>query len=514
MDKRPVEYGSSPQLRKKTRRSCMKTTKISANVVREPTQQITKAAAKKSRVSFGRNMVQEFSDMSSDREHSSRVEREPMLSSRSMQLPSHADDDKENDLDLTDCLMETKKKRNSFEFSFDVTGNQSPQLQSQAGQTRLLFTETINLGSSEKTKEVTKPVLANETLNILPPITPEPKKKRRSLLQTIQQNNFIRQNSPRVSKQIENVPADSMSTGPKVSENIPKQNQARSTASKKNLNESMVRRQKFLQDVFDCESSDGSSDEEMEKENKTVFEPNSNDTVDFNNTLGVEKTMTFDRTLTMEKTMNIDETSSAETIKLEKLKLEKLRDKLRSKSSNLPKPESSNAIAPEVVSESPVFKSPLQITDSDIAAMNVHLSKLQEDELCTPSTPNRKKTKIRGNLVRARESIGLALNRINTPIRRTPTTRRQSQLDTMNSSPVTRSMSQKMTIIDPRFEDSPLKPPITPKTPKIQKAQIVQNNPTPVMSSRKNIQRDNSITGFDLKTSDAFDFSMGNIICL
>ena len=523
----------------------MKTTKVGANIVREPTQQITKAAARKSRVSFGRNMVQEFSNTSSDREQSTiverstlaerstLVEREPTLSLRTesepVPVPTFAEDDKENDLDLTGCMFaETRKKRNSFDFSFEMTGNNSPALQS-SGQTRNLFTETINLGSNEKTKEVTESVQfhADDSLGILPPITPEPKKKRRSLLQTIQQNNFIRQNSPQVSRQITNIPANSISTGPKVAENISKQNQAITSASKTNLNASMVRKQKFLRGVFDCESSDESeSDEEMEKENKTVFEPFSNETVDFDNTLGgektmnfdrtlaMEKTMDFDRTLAMEKTMNIDETISAGT---ENLNLAKLREKMRahsiSNSSNLPKPKSSNEIVPELVSESPVFRSPLQITDNDIAVMNVHLSKLQDDEPCTPSTPNRKKTKIRGNLVRARESIGLALNRLNSPIRRTPTTRRQTKLDEISSSPVTRSVSRKMTELDPRMEDSPLKPPITPKTPKVQMvSQVEQNNPSPLVSARKKIQRNNSITGFELKSTDPMDLSMGKLI--
>merc|ERR1712123_281715 len=63
--KRPVDKGSSPATRKKARRSIMKTGTMASGVrgdenISDDTNKVDFKTARKSRVSFGRNMVQEF----------------------------------------------------------------------------------------------------------------------------------------------------------------------------------------------------------------------------------------------------------------------------------------------------------------------------------------------------------------------------------------------------------------------------------------------------------------------
>jgi len=435
--------------------------------------------------------------------------------------PVRIEDNKENELNTTANLFDGGSgRRDSFEFSFEMSQQATPTRSQLEKQTRNLFTGTINVAPIEKTAniepaKVAPSPVADDTLNLLPPITPEPKKKRRSLLETIQRNNLIRQNSPQVAK------------ATKIDNPQP------------NLNDTGIRKKKYLQGLFsgDTSSSDenepetNDSDVIMEKENKTIHEPTSNDRVNFNNTISspggdktmvmdqtvvMEKTMVMDQTVAMEKSMVVEETASAQSI----AKLIERSTRLVV-SSDQPMPKPATATVPKLDHElepNPEYRSPLQITDKEIHAMNANLRKLQEDEPRTPSTPNRKKTKLREKLMRTRESIGLTRHKmLNSPIVRTPTTRSQIKHDRENNSPVTRSASRKNPNLlnsnsnssvplkaTLQFEDSPLKPPVTPKTPKVAAVVPAVNNTSPVMSNRKTV-RENSITNFNLNPTEMTD---------
>ena len=283
--------------------------------------------------------------------------------------------------------------------------------------------------------EVPTPVVPPAVSDELPPITPisEPRKKRRSLLEMVQRNNLIRQQSPSLK-----TPTGIISKATKqLIPSVDPSPQSPELGKKK---------AKQIISMFNFgpeEESDEEEDEPMRRENQTIggdmtLNMTANQTM--NQTCRMDKTVLAEQTMAMEMTMNqtvtVDKTSDATAKVFSKLNL------LDSKLSKKPKKPAGLLIpteSPASIEDSPKFQSPVQLTENDLERIAADFKREQQRQLlneppASPFTPNRAQTSLRKKLMKSRESIGLAkAKRIHGPdIVRSPAP----------ESPITRSRSK------------------------------------------------------------------------
>ena len=289
-----------------------------------------------------------------------------------------------------------------------------------------------------KPREVPSPMVPPRLADELPPITPvsEPRKKRRSLLEMVQRNNLIWQQSPSLKTPTRTISKSTKQLIPSKSPKSP---------------ELGKKKAKQIISMFNFGPEEESEDEEtedepMRRENQTIREDltmnvTANQTM--NQTCRMDKTVLAEQTMAMETTMNqtvtMDKTSDATAKVFSKLNLldSKLSKKPK-KPAGLPIPAESPAssIVPE---DSPKFQSPVQLTENDLERIAADFKREQQRQLlaeppASPFTPNRAQTSLRKKLMKSRESIGLAkAKRIHGPdIVRSPAP----------ESPITRSRSK------------------------------------------------------------------------
>ena len=279
----------------------------------------------------------------------------------------------------------------------------------------------------------------------LPPITPisEPRKKRRSLLETVLKNNMVRQQSPRLK-----TPTRTISKPAKQLVLSNPSPQSPELGKKK---------AKQIISMFnfgpDGDDEDDSEDEKepMSMENQTIradmtLNMTANQTM--NQTCRMDKTVLGEQTMGMEITMNqtasVDKVSDATANVLSKMSLldEKLSKKPK-KPAGLPIPtESPASLIPD---DSPKYQSPVQLTENDLERIAADFKREQQKLLlkeapASPFTPNRAQTSLRKKLMKSRESIGLAKAKrlhgpdiVRSPAPDSPITRSRSKVSKLNS---------------------------------------------------------------------------------
>ena len=276
----------------------------------------------------------------------------------------------------------------------------------------------------------------------LPPITPisEPRKKRRSLLEMVQRNNLIRQQSPSLKTPTRTISKPTKQLIPHTGPSPKSCSQSPELGKKK---------AKQIISMFNFGPEEESEDEDLEdepmrKENQTIrgdltMNMTANQTM--NQTCRMDKTVLAEQTMAMEVTMNqtVDKTADATAKVFSKLNiLDSKLSKKPKKPAGLPIPTESPAstLVPE---DSPKFQSPVQLTEQDLERIASDFKREQQRQLlkeppASPFTPNRAQTSLRKKLMKSRESIGLAkAKRIHGPdIVRSPAP----------ESPVTRSRSK------------------------------------------------------------------------
>ena len=377
-------------------------------------------------------------------------------------------------LDMVDLTMVGQSADTCPEFSFEI--DQSDQRRSSL-QTQNIFTNgitmTVPMDSPSKTKdpdsmdsflkneremaeqglpspltpkvdqntrsEIPSPVVPPAVSVELPPITPisEPRKKRRSLLEMVQRNNLVRQQSPGFKTPTRTISKSTKQLIPSASTQSPELDKKKA---------------KQIISMFNFgpeeESEDDEEDEPMRRENQTIRDLTLNMTANqtMNQTCRMDKTVLAEQTMAMEMTMNqtVDKTSEATAKVFSKLNiLDSKLSKKPKKPAGLPIPaESPASLVPE---NSPKFQSPVQLTENDLERIAADFKREQQRQLlkeppASPFTPNRAQTSLRKKLMKSRESIGLAKAKrihgpdiVRSPAPESPITRSRSKVSKLTS---------------------------------------------------------------------------------